>query len=199
MLFILLATAVVLQIISYDKAYLLYPYATFENQMLLWMAENRGSDQERNAAVIIKYTNRGFNFIPTTLPRNSDIFGVNLHWAVRDSMTWTIDLDTDSVVLCGPMIPTSPPFTFDPISKCSWTLATRSTGPYMKYTIFHNFCLCYAYIAACLQELWVLQRYFNQQGKLERYKSYLHDLSDIIQEANRLITWSVTLTPRDIW
>ena len=198
MLFILLATAVVLQIIAYDKAYSLYPYATFENRTLLWMAENRGSDQERNAAVIVKYTNRGFNFIPTTLPRNSDIFGVNLRRTVGDSMTWTIDLDTDGVMLRGPMTPTSPPFTFDPITECSWTLATRSTGPYMRYTIFRNFCLRYAYIAACPQELWVLQRYFNQQGKLERYKSYLHDLSDGTQEANRLITWSVTLTPRDI-
>ena len=197
MLFILLATAVVLQIIAYDKAYSLYPYATFENQTSLWMAENRGSNQERNAAVIVKYTNRGFNFIPTTLPRNSDIFGVNLHRTVGDSMTWTIDLDMDSVMLCRPMTPTSPPFTFDPITECSWTLATRSMGPYMRYTIF-RFCLCYAYIAACPQELWVLQRYFNQQGKLERYKLYLHDLSDGTQEANRLITWSVTLTPQDI-
>ena len=198
MLFILLATAVVLQIIAYDKAYSLYPYATFENRMSLWMAENRGSDQERNAAVIVKYTNCGFNFIPTTLPRNSDIFGVNLHRTVGDSMTWTIDIDTDGVMLCRPMAPTSPPFTFDPITKCSWTLATWSMGPQMRYTIFHNFCLCYAYITVCLQELWVLQHYFNQQGKLERYKLYLHDLSDGTQEANQLITWSVTLTPRDI-
>ena len=105
MLFILLATAVVLQIIAYDKAYSLYPYATFENRTLLWMAENRGSDQERNAAVIIKYTNCGFNFIPTTLPRNFDIFGVNLCRTVGDSMTWTIDLDTDGVMLRGPMTP----------------------------------------------------------------------------------------------
>ena len=161
MLFILLATAVVLQIIAYDKAYLLYPYATFENQMLLWMAENRGSDQGRNDAVIIKYTNCGFNFIPPTLPRNSDIFGVNLHQTVRDLMMWTINLDTDCVVLHGPMTPTSPPFTFDPITKCSWTLATWSMGPYMRYTIFCNFCLCYAYITVCPQELWVLQHHFN--------------------------------------
>ena len=195
MLIILLETAVVLQIITYNKAYSLYPYATFENQMLLWMAENRGSNQGGNAAVIVKYTNCGFNFIPTTLPRNSDIFGVNLHQTVRDSMTWTIDLDMDSVVLRGPMTPTSPPFTFKPITIYSWTLATWSTGPYMRYTIFCNFCLHYAYITACLQELWVLQRYFNQQGKLERYKLYFHDLSDSTQKANQLITWSVTLTP----
>ena len=198
MLFILLATAVVLQIVAYDKAYSLYPYTTFENQMSLWMVENRGSDQERNAAVIIKYTNHGFNFISTTLPRNSDIFGVNLHQTVEDSMTRTINLDTDSVMLHGPMTPTSPPFTFNPITKCSWTLATWSMGPYMRYTIFCNFCFHYAYITVCLQELWVLKHYFNQQGKLERYKLYLHDFSDGTQEANWLITWSVTLTPQDI-
>ena len=148
------------------------------------MAENRGSDQERNAAVIIKYTNHGFNFIPTTLPRNSDIFGVSLRQTVRDSITWTINLDMNGVVLHRPMTPTSPPFTFNPITECSWTLATWSTSPYMRYTIFHNFCLHYAYITVCLQELWVLQHYFNQQGKLERYKSYLHNLSDSPQEAN---------------
>ena len=170
MLFILLATAVVLQIIAYDKAYSLYPYATFENRRSLWMAENIG----------IKYTNRGFNFIPTTLPRNSDIFGVNLHRTVRDSMTWTIDLNRDSIMLHGPMTPTSPPFTFDPITECRWTLATWSMGPYMRYTMFCNFCHCYAYITACPQELWVLQHYLNQQGKLERYKLYLHDLLDSV-------------------
>lgn len=185
--------AVVLQIIAYDKAYSLYPYSTFENRTSLWMAEPRGADYLRNAAIIVKYANRGFNFVPTTLTGNAHIFALNERRTVGDSHTWTISLDTEGVVLRNPMTPTSPAFTFDPVTQCSWILGFQSTNLVMKYTVFRHFCLRYAYLATCSMETRLLQHYLDEQEKLERYKAYLQDLSDGSDKAYRLITWCVAV------
>lgn len=146
----------------------------------------------RNAAIIVKYTNRGFNFIPTTIPANAHNFAMNKQRTVGDANTWTISLDTDGVDLRNPMTPTSPPFVFDPVSACSWMLGIRASGPFMTYTIFRHFCLRYAYLKTCPTKVGLLERYLDRQEHLERYKAHLQDLSDGSDKAHRLITWYVS-------
>lgn len=113
-------TACVMNLITSEAAYALYPLATFVERKSLCMPPGRHS-----AGAIQKYVHRGWRvyFIPTP----GDISGrapfmLNVARWVGDADTWVLPLDQTGIPARPPLSKTSAPLTFDHVRCNGWRL-----------------------------------------------------------------------------
>ncbi|KAI0076948.1 hypothetical protein K474DRAFT_1662339 [Panus rudis PR-1116 ss-1] len=121
-------STVVMNVISYEKAYSLYPWATFEEKRAI-VCRSWGIKQEEGIA---KYRSRGWEMLwyvrarelQSTAARNypthpSFLFGNR--W-ITDRHVWSIPLDLTGVELPKARSELSTPMSHDPVDATSWKL-----------------------------------------------------------------------------
>ncbi|KAI0083368.1 hypothetical protein BDY19DRAFT_910652 [Irpex rosettiformis] len=108
----------VLNVISWDRAYSLYPRATFEHRKSVLLLEERSYLTD----IIEKYSNRGFEFVHTLdLPtlKSDPALDSTPRW-IGDGHSWILDLPTNGITLPPPISPLSKPLTRDPCYLTTW-------------------------------------------------------------------------------
>lgn len=138
--------ACVMNIISYERAYCLFPRATLEYRVSLLTSRGRdGSGQSEES--IDKYSKRGFcmiDHIPDDTYRRA--FPVGCRW-VDDSTSWVLPLDTHGVIAPPHPNSRSPPLLHDPMSTCNWEMQQTSIwGAVMHYNVTRSELLRYRYV-----------------------------------------------------
>ncbi|KAI0083367.1 hypothetical protein BDY19DRAFT_900417 [Irpex rosettiformis] len=119
-------STVVINVISWDRAYSLYPRATFEHRKSVLLRQRHHNFDD----VIQKYTNRGFGFVFTLDHddlKSDPAFASSPRW-IGDGHSWVIDLPTEGVTLPQPLSPLSKSLTRDPCYLSTWRLA-RAARP----------------------------------------------------------------------
>ncbi|KAK7678738.1 hypothetical protein QCA50_018320 [Cerrena zonata] len=137
----------VMNLITFDKAYCLYPRATLEDRTSLICTSR---DDEVIERVYDRYRERGWTMVtsyeqvePLTLPS----LQVGLPRSIEGGYTWVITLPCDFYNLILPVTPRSTPLTSDPVSASSWTLVENNeAGPHMKFGNITHPQLFYAYV-----------------------------------------------------
>ncbi|KAF8555533.1 hypothetical protein OG21DRAFT_1521682 [Imleria badia] len=104
----------VMNFISSDAAYSLYPISTFEERSSLGMPSSR-----RSPKVISKYLKRGCRFYFMPPPNHPAFFLEQVRW-VTDKHTWSLPLDQTGVKERPPLSRTSAPLTCDPALFNGW-------------------------------------------------------------------------------
>ncbi|KAH9948728.1 hypothetical protein B0H21DRAFT_210856 [Amylocystis lapponica] len=154
----------VMNIISYEKAYALYPRATFEGRRALVCA----TDGPRQEPAIEKYGTRGWEMV-RELPEvernahNRD-FRFGPRW-ISDSESWVIALDMAGVVPPPPPNAFSPPLSQDPVGAATWKLSYEGGG-WMDFAIFTYPMLQYEYLIKDEELLHVLQLVLHYRKKI---------------------------------
>lgn len=139
--------ACVMNLISYEKAYCLFPRATLEARRNLLIARGSGSDQ---LPAVRKYQERGWS---PSLPNpfwerveHSPVFPFGNRF-LGDRYTWTIPLDLTGVTPPQILGPQSQVLTQDPVVGTSWEFSYKQgEGGVPKYVIISNPSLFYGYI-----------------------------------------------------
>ena len=123
--------AVVLNVISWDRAYSLYPRATFEDHKSLYLRPDYTED-ETEPLIIAKYEERGWDFDTgrSTLEKHDRAFSSVARW-IGDSLSWVIKLDLAGVMPPPPANDFSPPLSRDPCCFTSWWMTPQH--PYRSY------------------------------------------------------------------
>ncbi|KAF8550212.1 hypothetical protein OG21DRAFT_1514328 [Imleria badia] len=104
----------VMNFISSDAAYSLYPIATFEERSALGMPPSR-----RSPKAVEKYVRRGWRFYFMPPPNHPAFFLEQVRW-VTDKHTWSLQLDQTGVKERPPLSRTSAPLTCDPALFNGW-------------------------------------------------------------------------------
>ncbi|KIJ15742.1 hypothetical protein PAXINDRAFT_114105 [Paxillus involutus ATCC 200175] len=113
----------VMNFITSDSAYSLYPRATFEDRCSLGMPNSRSLIEK----VVQKYVRRGWRiyFMPTPFdsanPTKPPFMLDSARW-VCDKHTWVLPLDMTGVKERLPLSPASAPLTCDPVRYNGWRL-----------------------------------------------------------------------------
>ncbi|KAI0801954.1 hypothetical protein BC629DRAFT_156478 [Irpex lacteus] len=110
-------STVVLNVIAWDRAYSLYPRATFEDRRALYMR----SILSPSGGVIQKYQARGWKFCFSLNQLQQDKAFNVARW-IGDGHSWVIKLDTEGVTLPPPVTPSSTPLNKDPCRITSWVI-----------------------------------------------------------------------------
>ncbi|KAH6916753.1 hypothetical protein BKA70DRAFT_1090499 [Coprinopsis sp. MPI-PUGE-AT-0042] len=164
----------VMNFITYEAAYSLYPGPTFDHRITLTSRE-AGESQLRGIA---KYTRRGWTATDNAyyLPNKyRDAFLLDVPRWVKDSHTWRIPLKALDVPPRR-TTPTSLPLEGDPAVANSWRLTSKSTGktPVAINSTTGNFfvseCLQYRYMFADKQLQWTVTHFLFRQLKYETKK-----------------------------
>jgi len=113
----------VMNVISYNKAFSLYPLGTLAQRQSLKCATD-GPNQE---PAIEKYETRGWKMITNIDPKlpGSQAFATKARY-VGDSHCWTVPLNTQGVKPPTGWTRRSTPFTRDPVEASNWVLADLS-------------------------------------------------------------------------
>ncbi|KAG1862865.1 hypothetical protein C8R48DRAFT_708701 [Suillus tomentosus] len=158
----------VMNFITFDAAYSLYPVATFEKRETLsvWRARPL-----HDLTVVIKYGERGFAWISTlpagTSPRNS-VFYPFTDRTVGDRYTWKLPLDTRGVALRPQMNPSSPIFQCDPVIYNGWALERVQHGMGTVYKAIKSSVFRYNYTTTNYKLNFKLWLFAIEQGFLSR-------------------------------
>jgi hypothetical protein len=134
-----------MNIISFEKAYSLYPWTTFEERRsLINVPVSPHYDQ-----AFEKYSARGWKMIrdpsPTTsIPRE---FRIKSRW-IDDRYTWVIPLDLEGVQLSPPLNPHSLQRRPDPVSITNWQMRIdpRSSPTHIHHCVIETDTLAWAYL-----------------------------------------------------
>ena len=176
----ILTLACVMNIITYNAAYALFPRATFEERESLIV--NR---TPRSEPALTKYASRGFRLLEAP-PRPSDGQSAQTHRAgppyppwffvdeprwVCDKRSWVITLDTEGVVAPPPATPSSAPLSWDPAAECGWTLRRfpdDDTGRLsMRYRTFDTSVFRWRYTAPNSEFVDAVVPFLKAQAALE--------------------------------
>lgn len=180
----------VLNLIAYNAAYSLYPYATFERRESLTIDAN-----DYQGVALSKYSRRGWRVIasgsPLLLQTDEGQASLENHfylgqtrWTI-DSKSWVIRLNTAGIRDPPPPSPSSVPITWHPAAECSWKLIIAHGGNMTTFRMSYNNTrtgvLQHGYTIADYDYLEMLIDFFVSQGKLEhskvsRDKSSLNDV-----------------------
>ncbi|KAI0646149.1 hypothetical protein C8Q79DRAFT_909306 [Trametes meyenii] len=163
----------VMNVITYNAAYSLYPFATFELNISLVL-----NDREPNApAALRKYSRRGWKSIASDSslvhylePRAFSLD--TLRW-VCDGRSWTIPLPTDgfSEPLSGKQLsPKAIAHARDPISECGWYLVSADERILVAFRIISTTILRWRYTAGDWEYAERLINFFMAQGRVEHLK-----------------------------
>ncbi|KAN0073809.1 hypothetical protein V8E55_012063 [Tylopilus felleus] len=104
----------VMNLISSDAAYSLYPIATFENRSTLVLPSPRSS-----TAAMQKYAKRGWRVYYLPTPRDRAFLLDQARW-VSDKHTWRVPLDQTGVQERPPLSRSSAPLPYDPVLFNGW-------------------------------------------------------------------------------
>ncbi|KAI0083366.1 hypothetical protein BDY19DRAFT_702552 [Irpex rosettiformis] len=118
-------STVVVNVISWDRAYSLYPRATFEHRKSVVL---RRQNRQLMYSIIEKYGNRGFEFRYTI--HDNDIvsdpaFTSAQRW-IGDGHSWVLELSTEGITLPPPITELSKPLTRDPCFLTTWRTVRRN-------------------------------------------------------------------------
>lgn len=121
-----LRPALVLNLISWDRAYSMYPRATFTNRTAHFLRDHRSAssaDVSRYSDIIRKYTKRGYKF-SFHLPRHAatDPALTTLPRRLGDGNCWVLPLSQEGVTPPPPFNSLSHPLTRDPCCFSMWKL-----------------------------------------------------------------------------
>lgn len=138
-------TACVMNVISYEKAYCLFPRATLENRVTTVFSDIKITDGIVDC--MRKYSRRGWTFHEGSTLRHSDRAFAATGRMIDDSLSWVIPLDTTGL---------SPSKSFpahsksrltqlahDPVAVCSWRWG--SIGTRLDFRVLKMSNLQYAY------------------------------------------------------
>ena len=120
-----------MNVITYNTAYSLYPYATFARRDSLVL-----SNHSRAQEALMKYATRGWRILANPSPLNARLvrsktgnglyslwFHIDTPRWVCDDMSWTIHLDTAGVTFPPLLSPSSEALHWDPVAECGWKLS----------------------------------------------------------------------------
>lgn len=118
--------------ISWDRAYSLYPRATLEDHTGLYLRPDTHEDHKKE--IIAKYEKRGWTFCMSRgdLEKHDRAFTNAIRW-IGDSESWIIKLDLDGVTPPPPVNDFSRPLTRDPCCFTSWWL--KANSPYASWIV----------------------------------------------------------------
>ena len=108
-----------MNVISYEKAYCLFPYATLEERRAL-IVPSDGPGQE---PAIEKYKERGWKMLLSLSSRERNASNPSFALGPRfmgDRHTWTIPLDLTGVQPPRALTSRTPALTTDPVAATSW-------------------------------------------------------------------------------
>ena len=134
--------------IAFDAAYSLYPRATFEERGALSFSKLT----DRDFAAVAKYASRGWAIAYTIWPHESTTLKTTYYEdklrCVKDSLSWVVPLDMEGIEPRPRTSTSSPQFSWDPVSLCSWKLRKL---PYdekmvMTYRLLATWALRYVYL-----------------------------------------------------
>lgn len=177
-----------MNVISYNAAYCLYPYATFEERRTLAMSVATPNEAE----ALGKYAVRGWRILHDVWAHEennpqSSFYMFKNRW-VEDRKSWIIPLNLTGVVLRPPPSATSDTFFWDPVIQNSWKLTRGKGGKLlMTYYVAKSTVFRYNYLVADHALLCTLVGFFKKQGELENLKR--EHLS--LEEKRTSATWCV--------
>ncbi len=169
-----------MNIITYNAAYSLYPYATFERRdALVVNLESQTQD------ALAKYSARGWRVLANPSPLNewlirsephnplySPWFFINTARWVCDNRSWVIQLDVDGVV--PPPLPSasSQDPGWDPVAECGWQLymVKWSSEVKLAFDIIKSTIFRWRYTAPSVEYIESLFPFLRSQGRMEHAK-----------------------------
>ena len=116
-------SALVLNVISWDRAYSLYPRCTFEHRKAIIFRHS----SHKFGEVLQKYSDRGFEFTTTranTHLSHDPAIASQSRW-IGDKHSWVFELPTEGVTLPPPVTELSRPLTRDPCYLATWRRVDR--------------------------------------------------------------------------
>ncbi|KAI0684234.1 hypothetical protein C8T65DRAFT_593923 [Cerioporus squamosus] len=180
----------VMNVISYEAAYCLFPYATLEKRITLLSSSTKGVYRKRGEE-LLKYASRGFDII-LAAPANSagfdaprSAFAPGWRW-LDDNLSWVVRLDTFGVALPRNLNRHSEPVLHDPVAISNWYMRyNRGKGAVMQFGIVKSDLLGYRYLIGDQDLIAHLSRYLASKlqaeqerlgGKAEEWALYDRDL-----------------------
>ncbi len=170
-----------MNIITYEKAYCLFPRATLEEHVSLLSSSCKGHSIRREQS-INKYTKRGYQMMERIRGGTVDLlsnrtFPLGWRW-IDDSLSWTIQLDTDRAIPLNTLNPLSHVLAHDPSAICNWEMRYSSLrGAVMHYRIIKTQLLRYRYLVTDTDLGDALDRYLVSKLREERNKP--HAIADV--------------------
>jgi hypothetical protein len=164
--------ACVMNFISFNAAYSLYPRATFEERRSLSFSVLTESD----IRCLAKYSVRGWLTLSDLWPHDAaaqTTFYMDRERWVTDSFSWIVPLDTTGVEPRPCISPVSQPFSWDPIEYNSWVLIKpeKKDTMYLSYHILRPTPFRYTYLFANRKVTESLAVFLRRQGRLEHKKT----------------------------
>lgn len=167
-------SACVMNLISYEKAYCLYPRATVHEHLSLvtTLRPSRG-----HPAALAKYESRGFGILSSEslLPHDPD-FPLGTRY-IGDRQCWTLPLNLEGVEVSWPVNGASAPLTQDPVAATSWRLHEHRRGTVISshieasHFLYHTYA-CASWEAAHFVQQILFQEYgLNMSSYAPRYGS----------------------------
>ena len=140
-----------MNVITFNKAYCLFPRATLEAGRSLLSSSTQGVYRNRGKA-LAKYTERGFDVAfslpPGDLAARKPMFPLGWRW-LDDENSWVIPLDTFGVDVPSRPNQLSLPLVDDPSIVCNWQTQYSSTkGAIMRFAVIKSDLLRYRYVIA---------------------------------------------------
>ena len=169
--------ACVMNIITYNAAYSLYPYATFERRDTIVL-----NARSRAQEALTKYASRGWRILAKSSPLNSYLhssrrnflyspwFFVDKPRWVCDGMSWTIPLDTTGVTSPPPPSVSSRELEWDPLAECGWKMTVLCNTVDMDYLHIKSKILRWQYTSPESGHIYYILQFLTDQGKLEHAK-----------------------------
>lgn len=178
--------ACVMNLITFDSAYSLYPRATFEERRTLALhVRTPGEELARS-----KYVDRGWRLQTDLWPhdeRNPKLaFYLGTLRTMGDKLSWVVPLDTTGVDMRPALTELSPVFQWDPVIYNSWRLArNRLDALTMAYRLIKSTVLRYNYMIEDTDYFDMIINFLETQGRAEHSKR--SGLSE--EEIESSITW----------
>lgn len=155
--------ACVMNVISYEKAYSLYPRASIVNHRSLVTCQVPSNGQP---VALKKYADRGF-IIETTVGHDDPDFPLGRRY-LGDRDCWTVDLDMNGVEAHWAVNDFSTRLTHDPVCATSWALRIRSDlegdpADVVTHNKFYSDFLFYTYTAVSWEPLYYAYRMIEEE------------------------------------
>lgn len=149
--------ACVMNFITYNNAYALYPIKTFEKKCSL-VTGNRDQPQP-----FLKYMDRGFAMQHSIGHAVQDI---GVYRSTGDRWTWTLPLNMDGIRKRLPLTKTSDILPWDPSVPNTWTMVDNG-GPKMKYELKAYTINRYEYLIAHMEHSSMMDDLFDELSWFE--------------------------------
>ncbi|TCD68637.1 hypothetical protein EIP91_010292 [Steccherinum ochraceum] len=157
----------VMNIVSFEKAYSLYPRASIVNHRSLVTCMEPSEGQP---AALKKYSDRGFR-IETIVGSYDPDFPLGDRY-IGDCNCWTLNLDMSGVQTSFAVNEVSTPLTHDPVSATSWSLEVSPGDPHRLVDLvtdngLHSEFLFYHYTAASWVPLYYARLMVEEQTGID--------------------------------